>query len=82
MSDLSERHEVRVRGQGQTIVFIAESEDGRLLIRQEFDGKKAKDESGESVEAIARARKRSPRAIELRLQRLGGLPRDAEKTRP
>jgi hypothetical protein len=28
-------------------------------------------EAGESVEAIARAHKRSPRAIELRLQRLG-----------
>ena len=27
--------------------------------------------AGESVEAIARSRKRSPRAIELRLQRLG-----------
>jgi DNA-binding NarL/FixJ family response regulator len=27
--------------------------------------------AGESIEAIARARKRSPRAIELRLQRLG-----------
>jgi len=31
-------------------------------------------ESGESVQLIARARKRSPRAIELRLQRMGVLP--------
>jgi DNA-binding NarL/FixJ family response regulator len=30
--------------------------------------------AGDSVEAIAKARKRSVRAIELRLQRLGALP--------
>jgi hypothetical protein len=30
----------------------------------------------ESVETIARARQRSPRAIDLRLQRLGVLPPD------
>ena len=177
-SDLSERHEVRVRGEGQSIVFIADSSDGRLVIRQEPEGGEASDvcsltlsnpdelraffmglrrivaslgygseaaaatdapgrpaglplpapaaqgsgsrlgsapsaggsdgldrdalvekarqrnpqaftpwtreeedevrrrhESGESLESIARARKRSPRAIELRLQRLGVLPR-------
>ena len=160
MPDISERHEIRIRGRDHTIVFIADSEDGRLVIRQEPDGKKPKDvcaitlsdpdelhaffkglrrilsslgyavesreapassrrekpraitarreeerdavvaqarqtnpqafapwtreeeqeirrryEAGESVEAIARAHKRSPRAIELRLQRLGVLPR-------
>jgi hypothetical protein len=147
MSDLSERHEVRVRGHDQTIIFVADSEDGRLIIRQEPDGKKSKEvcsltlndpdelrtffkglrrimasldlgesaapkpapkeddrdavvekarqrnaqafapwtseeeqevrkrhESGESVQSIARARKRSPRAIEARLQRMGLLP--------
>ena len=154
MSDISERHEIRVRGRDHTIVFIADSEDGRLTIRQEPDGKKQKEvcaitladpdqlrrffkglhrvlsslglgteqvkepppvpakredereavvaqarqrnpqafapwtqeeeaeirkrfESGESIQSIAKARKRSPRAIELRLQQLGVLPSDA-----
>jgi hypothetical protein len=146
MAALSERHEVRVRGRDSPIVFNADSEDGRLVIRQERDGKKSKDvcaitlsdpdelraffkglrrivsslehgdsvqeepqasdatlvaqarqrnpqafsawskqeeqevkrryEAGESVQSIARAHKRSPRAIELRLQRLGVLPVD------
>jgi hypothetical protein len=155
MANLSERHEVRVRGRDHTIVFLADSEDGRLVIRQEPDGKKAKDvcaitlsdpdelraffkglrrilrsldaaveaeetppekpeaknreddreavvaqarqrnaqafmpwsadeerevrkrhEAGESIPSIARAHKRSPRAIEARLQRLGILPKD------
>ena len=40
MNDLSERHEIRVRGHDSTIVFIADSEDGRLHIRQEQDGKR------------------------------------------
>jgi hypothetical protein len=159
MAELSERHEVRVRGKDNTVVFVADSSDGKLVIRQEWDGKGPKqscaitladpseleaffkglrrimaslgtiedraapaaprlrsggasaaaapppdaDErealvakarqrnpqafapwtkneeqeiakryrAGESIEAIARARKRSPRAIELRLQRLG-----------
>ena len=146
----TQRHEVRVQGQGQTIVFIADSEDGRLIIRQEPEGKTStdvcaialsnpdelgaffqglrrilasmghridggppqtprdseerealvaqarqrnpqafapwtKDEEeeirrrhagGESIQTIASARRRSPRAIELRLQRLGVLPPD------
>jgi hypothetical protein len=156
MPDISERHEIRIRGRDHTIVFIADSEDGRLVIRQEPDGKKSKEvcaitlsdpdelraffkglgrilsslgyavesgaaprvtprgklrvvaggrqderdavvaqarqrnpqafapwtreeeqqirkrhEAGESIQSIARAHKRSPRAIELRLQRLG-----------
>jgi hypothetical protein len=156
MPDVSERHEIRIRGRDHTIVFIADSEDGRLIIRQEPDGKKSKDvcaitlsdpdelraffkglkrmltslghtvdasnapgantrqtpravtpgpgaerdalvaqarqrnpqafapwtrdeeqevrrryEAGEKVQSIARAHKRSTRAIELRLQRLG-----------
>ena len=151
-SELSERHEVRVRGRDHTVVFIADSEDGRLIIRQEPDNQRHKNacaitlsdtselaaffkglrrimvslgevaepaariasrprqsaeeerealmakarqrnpqafapwsqdeeqevrkryEAGESVEAIARAHKRSARAIDLRLQRLGMLP--------
>jgi len=40
MADLSERHEVRVRAGDSTIVFTADSEDGRLCIRQEPDGGK------------------------------------------
>jgi hypothetical protein len=166
-SAMIERHEVRVPGEGQTIVFVADSRDGRLIIRQESEettGEKANDvcsialsnpdelraffhglrrilaslghrvdvpaaaetphraparalapqkvtaqgsedreavvaqarqrnpqafapwtraeedeirrrhASGESVQSIARAHRRSPRAIELRLQRLGVLP--------
>ena len=38
MTDISERHEVRVRAGDSTIVFTADSEDGRLFIRQEPDG--------------------------------------------
>jgi hypothetical protein len=156
MPAISERHEIRIRGRDHSIVFIADSEDGRLVIRQEPDAKKSKDvcaitlsdsdelraffkglrrilsslghtvespeapaanrgdkpralpgdrdderdaivaqarqrnpqafapwkreeeqevrrryEAGENIHAIARAHKRSPRAIELRLQRLG-----------
>ena len=146
---LSEHHEVRVRGRGQTVVFVGDSDDGRLIIRQETEGKKPKEvcsitlsdpdelraffkglrrlmasleyvgprpsaaaggggpthgvlpavrgegkpavapwtkeeeneickryESGETIQSIAGARKRSPRSIELRLQRLGVLPPD------
>jgi hypothetical protein len=43
MAELSERHEVRLRGKDRTITFIADSDDGRLVIRQESEGKKAKD---------------------------------------
>ena len=159
---MSERHEVRVRGTNSTIVFIADSEDGRLIIRQEYAGQQPTDvcsislskpdelraffsglqrvvaslgqpegegeregadrparplpkrperapenqdrealvaqartrnpqafapwtreeeeeirqrhARGESIQTIAQARRRSPRAIELRLQRLGVLP--------
>jgi hypothetical protein len=38
MADMSERHEVKVRAGDSTIVFTADSEDGRLFIRQERDG--------------------------------------------
>jgi hypothetical protein len=38
-----ERHEIRIRGRDHTIVFIADSQDGRLVIRQEPDGKKSKE---------------------------------------
>jgi hypothetical protein len=43
VSELSERHEVRVRGRGQTIVFVADSADGKLVIRQEPEGGGAAD---------------------------------------
>jgi hypothetical protein len=43
LNDLFERHEVRVRGRNQTVVFTADSEDGRLVIRQEPDDKKPKE---------------------------------------
>jgi hypothetical protein len=42
MADISERHEIRVRGRDHTIVFLADSKDGRLVIRQEPDGKNPK----------------------------------------
>jgi len=38
MADLSERHEVRVRAKDQAIVFLVDSSDGRLVIRQERAG--------------------------------------------
>jgi hypothetical protein len=166
MAEISERHEVRVRGRDGTIVFVADSHDGRLIIRQETEGQKGSEvcaitlsdpdelrgffdglrrvlssleeqpgpaatpeaaggrppgaprggpvparspdereaviaqarqrnpqafapwtkdeeqqvrqryEGGETVSAIARAHRRSPRAIELRLQKLGVLPPD------
>ena len=42
--------------------------------KQEEEEVKRRFERGENVQHIARAHKRSPRAIELRLQRLGLLP--------
>ena len=42
-AELSERHEIKVRAGDSTIVFTAESEDGRLFIRQEPDGKKGRE---------------------------------------
>ena len=159
MAEIAERHEVRVRGRDRTIVFLADSDDGRLVIRQESGGKNPheicgitlsdpdelrafftglrkiltalghavesaereietareqprkvggrRDEqreavvaqarernahafapwttdeeqkvsrryrAGETIQAIARDHRRSPRAIELRLQRMGVLP--------
>jgi hypothetical protein len=165
MADIAEHHEVRVHGKNSTFAFVADSVDGRLIIRQERQGKQSKEvcaitlgdtdelrsffkglrrilaslghpvsasaehsdpprrqfaleggdrrnnereavvaharernpqaftpwtrqeeeeiqrrhRKGESIEAIARAQKRSPRAIELRLQRLG-LVRPASST--
>jgi hypothetical protein len=157
MPEILEHHEIRVHGSTSTIVFVANSEDGRLTIRQERNGGQTKDvcaisladadelraffkglrrtlaslghpvtsaedarqansrtlpastdderdvaaqasqrnpqtfapwtkreeleiiaeqREGKSIDAIARAHKRSPRAIELRLQRLGVLPTD------
>jgi hypothetical protein len=43
MAELAERHEVKVRGHDRTIVFTADSVDGRLVIRQVPDGKNSKD---------------------------------------
>src|SRR4051812_24087902 len=40
---MSERHEVRVPGDGQTIVFVADSDDRRLIIRQEREGQGAEE---------------------------------------
>ena len=81
MTEIVERHEVRVRGRDHSIVFSADSEDGRLVIRQESNGWSKEEEqqvakrfkAGEPVPAIAGAHKRSPRAIELRLQQRIGL---------
>ena len=96
MADMSERHEIRVRGADHSFVFVADSSDGRLVIRQESAGKEPREmcaitlanpeelrtpeaeadvrrrfQSGQSVAEIAGVHKRSARAIELRLQRLG-----------
>ncbi len=43
MPDIIERHEIRVPLDDSTIVFVADSEDGRLCIRQERTGGKASD---------------------------------------
>lgn len=43
MAELSERHEVRVHGRDSTIVFTADSRDGKLVICQEWDGKGPKE---------------------------------------
>jgi len=43
MAELSERHEVRVRGKDHTVVFLVDSQDGRLVIRQEREGQPAAD---------------------------------------
>jgi hypothetical protein len=44
--------------------------------KEEEQDIKKRHAAGESISMIARTHKRSPRAIELRLQRLGVLPRD------
>jgi hypothetical protein len=66
MADMSERHEVRVRGHGGDIVFVADSRDGRLLIRQENGG------AGDDVCAITLADPEELRAF------FGGLHRILE----
>ncbi len=38
MAELAERHEVRVRGKDNVVIFSADSEDGKLVIRQEREG--------------------------------------------
>jgi hypothetical protein len=43
MAEFAERHEIQVRGHDGTIVFTADSRDGRLVIRQIPDGRKSKD---------------------------------------
>ncbi|HET9534583.1 MAG TPA: hypothetical protein VFP43_04450, partial [Mesorhizobium sp.] len=43
MAELSERHEVKIRGRDKTIVFTAASDDGRLIISQVREGKRAKE---------------------------------------
>jgi hypothetical protein len=43
MADISERHEIRVQGDHDTFVFLADSADGRLVIRQEPEGNSAKE---------------------------------------
>jgi hypothetical protein len=43
IAELSERHEIQIRGHSATIVFIANSEDGRLVIRRIPDGRRPKD---------------------------------------
>jgi hypothetical protein len=40
MSELSKRHEIKIRGKDHTIVFLADPGDRRLIIRQESGSKK------------------------------------------
>jgi hypothetical protein len=47
VADITERREVRVRGDEATFVFVAEPDEGRLVIREEREG-----EDGEDVCAV------------------------------
>jgi hypothetical protein len=38
VADITERREVRVRGEDSTFVFAAEPDEGRLVIREEREG--------------------------------------------
>jgi hypothetical protein len=42
MAELAERHEITIRGHDGTIVFTADSADGRLVIRQIPERRKSK----------------------------------------
>jgi hypothetical protein len=48
VADITERREVRVRGDEATFVFVAEPDEGRLVIREEREG-----EDGEDVCAVS-----------------------------
>ena len=39
MAELSERHEIKIRGKDHTIVFLADPGERRLIIRQESGNK-------------------------------------------
>jgi hypothetical protein len=65
LARMSERHEVRVEGEGQTIVFVADSADGRLIIRQERAG-----EDPAEVCSIALSNPEELRAFFTGLQRV------------
>jgi hypothetical protein len=43
MAKLTERHEVKIQGKDKTIIFTANSEDGRLIISQLPEGKRSKE---------------------------------------
>ena len=43
MANISERHEVRMRAPDSTIVFVADSVDGKLVIRQQHDAGDTRD---------------------------------------
>jgi hypothetical protein len=47
VADITERREVRVRGDEATFVFVADPDEGRLVIREEREG-----EDGEDVCAV------------------------------
>jgi hypothetical protein len=71
---------VRIRGNNQAILFIADSEARQRnpqafvpWTNEEEEEIQRRHVAGDSIQSIARARKRSPRAIELRVQQLGAL---------
>ena len=80
MTDLTEKHEVRVRGRGHEFVFSADSQDGRLHIRQESDGR------SEKVCAISIADPEELQAffrgLRRMLETLGHRPEDAPAADP
>jgi len=86
MPDISERNEIRIRGRDHTIVFIADSQDGRLVIRQEPDGKKSKEvcaitlSDPDELRVLQRVAANNCRRWDMQLSPVRRLPSLAERS--